>query len=331
MAGFYPGSRTIDRGADPGRCRGCTARAGFFKVSGVATIDAAIANPIAFGSPEHRGLLARFFLDTHVDYRPEAIVWPELDPGSLHRLTGLPFWQEAVSTENVTSHTVAAAAALEPDPELRRAIELQGFEESRHARLLQALTAHYRIPIDLPPRYEPRSLEDDFLFAGFGECFDSFFAFGLFSIARDSGYFAPALVEIFEPVVQEEARHILFFVNWVKYRRSLLPWWRRPAFRLRCAYIILKQVWSRVKTARTLGGPAGPPAAAHANVSENIGQNFTLAAHQDLGESVTLHKLLDLALHENERRLAPYDVRLARPRLVPGIARLLYRILPKSL
>jgi len=121
------------------------------------------------GSSEHRELLARFFMDTHVDYVPEAIRWPTLPESSLQRLTGLPFWQEAVSTENVTSNTVAAAAQLETDPALRRAIELQGFEENRHARLLLALTSHYRIKVEHPPAFEPRSLENDFLFAGFGE------------------------------------------------------------------------------------------------------------------------------------------------------------------
>ena len=277
---------------------------------------------LAVGSVEHRRLLGQFFLDTHVEYVPEQMPWPTLAAEELGRLRSLPFWQEAVSTENVTSNTVAAAAALEADPLVRKAIELQGFEEMRHARLLVALTSHYQIPIESPARFTPRSLESDFLFAGFGECFDSFFAFGLFALARQSGYFPPALVKVFEPVMQEEARHILFFVNWVQYRRAQLPWWRRPAFRLRCAWIIVKQVASRVKTARSMGksqpGDGGSS------------ENFTLTAHQDLGAEVTLHRLLDLCLTENERRMAEYDARLKRPRLVPGIARALFRLIPAS-
>ena len=284
-----------------------------------ADFDPASLRP---GSPEHKRLLARFFFDTHVEYDPDHIAWPTLSADELKRLTGLPFWQEAVSTENVTSNTVTAAAALESDPELSRAIALQGFEEQRHARLLAALTTHYRIPIEFPAPYTPHHLEDDFLFAGFGECFDSFFAFGLFALARESGYFPAALVTVFEPVMDEEVRHILFFVNWVKARRLQLPWWQRPAFRARCAWIILKQVASRVQTARTLGGGDAPAANS---------ENFTLTAHQDLGAPVTLHGLLGKCLEENDRRMARYDARLLRPRLVPAIARVLYRVLPKSL
>ena len=282
------------------------------------------SSTLRIGSAGHRDLLAQFFRDTHVEYLPERMHWPALSAEEIRRLRALPFWQEAVSTEAVTSATVAAAVALETHPGVRAAIALQGFEEQRHARLLKALTAHYGIPVEEPPPFVPRSLERDFLFAGFGECFDSFFAFGLFALARESGYFPPALVQLFEPVMQEEARHILFFVNWVKARRAQLPWWKRPALRLRCAWIILEQLASRVKTARAMSRKAGP----HADTSA---ENFTLTAHQDLAPPVTLHGLLEKCFCENERRMSRYDVRLTRPRLVPGLARVLYRLLPASI
>jgi hypothetical protein len=279
------------------------------------------------GSAEHRRALARFFRDTHIEYDPDKMSWPVLGEAERTRLASLPFWQEAVCTESETSGRVTAAAQLESDTEVRGAIELQGFEERRHARLLAALTAHYHIPIQTPPAFQPasaeRSIENDFLTSGFGECFDSFFAFGLMAIARDSGYFTPELVATFEPVVQEEARHILFFVNWVKYRRAQLPWWKRPAFRLRCGWLILEQVASRVKTAKTMGGGGSTNEAGSAD-------NFTMSAHQEVGSDVTLHGLLGRCLAENERRMAPYDPRLPRPRLVPTLARLLYRVLPSS-
>ena len=272
------------------------------------------------GSAEHRRGLARFFIDTYIEYEPETIRWPALSEAEHTRLVGLPFWQEAVSTESRTSGKVMAAAQLESDAELRKAIELQGFEENRHARLLAALTSHYRIPVQTPPPHVPQSLEDEFLLAGFGECFDSFFAFGLIDIVWSSGFFTPVLVQIFEPVVQEEARHILFFVNWVKYRRAQLPWWKRPLFRLRCGYLILKQVASRVETAKAFN-------AGDASSSDN----FTMTSARDLGSNLTLHGLLGRCLAENDRRMAAYDARLLRPRLVPTLARLFYRILPTSI
>ncbi len=277
-----------------------------------STID---VSPIRLGSEEHRRILVDFFLESSVQYAPDTIRWPELPEAERARLAAMPFWQEAVATENRASNTVTAAAALESDPDMRRAIEMQAFEEHRHAHLLTVLTRRYGIKVAAPARFVPRDVESDFLSAGFGECFDSFFAFGLFSLAQKSGFFNEELVAIFEPVMQEEVRHIMFFVNWLKYHRLQLPWWKRPAFRLRCARIILKHVFSRIKTARQMGSGADA-------------DNFTLSARHDIGAPVTLRTLLALCLAENSRRMDRYDPRLLRPRLVPNIARFLCRVLP---
>jgi hypothetical protein len=117
--------------------------------------------------------------------------------------------------------------------------------------------------------------------------------------------------------VQEEARHILFFVNWVNYRRSLLPWWQRPLFRVRCGWIILKKVMARASTARTMRGRSGAG-----------DENFTLTAREEIGAPITLRRLVGICLSENDRRMAAYDPRLLRPRLVPTLARMVYRMLP---
>jgi hypothetical protein len=74
---------------------------------------------------------------------------------------------------------------------------------------------------------------------------------------------------------------------------------------------------ARARTARSMRGRSGAG-----------DENFTLTAHQEMGVSITLRRLVGLCLSENDRRMAAYDPRLLRPRLVPGIARIIYRMLP---
>ena len=162
------------------------------------------------GSDEHKRLFCRTFIDTHDDYKPADIVWPELEPESRARLLSLPIWDEAVNTERETAEKVQRMAGAEPDPLMREAIALQGFEEGRHAALLDMLTRHFGIPV--AHRAAPPDDTDptwSFIRTEYGECFDAFFAFGLFALARDSGFFPPPLVTLFDPVMQEEARHVV--------------------------------------------------------------------------------------------------------------------------
>src|SRR5581483_17646 len=135
------------------------------------------------GSEEHKRLLCREFVDTFHAYEVRDIRWPTLDDASVQRLRALPFWGEAVTTERTAGARVRCMADVERDPLLREAIAMQAYEEERHARLLESLLEHYGIEVPEGGGEQPRDPEWGFMRMGYGETFDSFFAFGLFRIA----------------------------------------------------------------------------------------------------------------------------------------------------
>ena len=127
---------------------------------------------------------------------------------------------------------------------------------------------------------------------GYSECIDSFFAFGLFETAKRSGFFPPELVDTFEPVIQEEARHILFFVNWVGLA---------PAQHAAVAPAFLR--------AQGAGGVAVSRLGAHRHrarrgngVQDN---NFTVTGAKTLGNDIDVAELIDLCLAENDAAHEP--------------------------
>jgi hypothetical protein len=269
--------------------------------------------PIMMGSPDHKVLFCRTLLDTFDPYRPAVIDWPELAPDALSRITSLPIWDIAVQTEGKARARVLSYAERVRDPLLKRAVELNGFEEGRHKHVLSNLVQAYGIRLKPEPAYKtPRDAEWAFMVTGFSECIDSFFAFGLFEAARRTGYFPPELVETFEPVIREEGRHILFFVNWVAWRRRNMPLWRRPLFELKVIGVWLFLIYERLGLAKDVG------------TAEEA--NFTVNGGADLAD-VDLAELIDLCLAENDRRLGAYDPRLIRPTFVPRMARLARRVL----
>ena len=211
-----------------------------------------------------------------------------------------------------------AMADTVADPVIKSAISLNAWEEARHKHVLHRMLEFYKIPLAKEPPYAaPRDAEWKFICTGYGECFDSFFAFGLFKMGgggKKSGYFPPELVEVFEPIVQEEARHILFFVNWVAWNAANKPLLPRLLFRARCLAALMVAGLGRL----SLAGAAD---------SGKSGDNFVVAGSETLTVGLTPRRLLEVALEENNRRMARYDGRLPRPQIMPFLAKLALKFL----
>jgi hypothetical protein len=294
-----------------------------------------MSKSLVLGSEEHKKLLCRTFIDTHDPFRPEDIRWPELDAEGLERLKSMPVWNEATRTEAATAVKVQSLGDTEKDPLLAEAIRLQGYEEGRHADVLRLLTKHYGIPVmPFPDPEVPADPTRAFLRTGYGECLDSFFAFGLFRLGVEAELFPKALTDVFEQIMQEEARHILFIVNWAAYLRARRPVVLRPAFDLWRGWNIAAQAFDRLRGALQMAGGGGKggkkekgaPEAAPGRDRTQAG--FTLKSHSVFGD-FSLRSFLETCLAENEKRLEPYDPRLLRPNLVPSVVRQVVRVLPR--
>ncbi|MCS0615265.1 ferritin-like domain-containing protein [Massilia kyonggiensis] len=275
--------------------------------------------PLVPGSDRHGDATCRMFRDTFNPYRPAVLDWPRLEPEVRDRIVALPIWDIAVQTEGKARLRMAAYAGTLRDPAMRDALALNAWEEQRHKDVLACMVAAYGIDlVPEPVQRPPRDPEWAYLVTGYSECIDSFFAFGLFERARRSGLFPRALVDTFEPVMQEECRHILLFANWAAWHRARLSCLRRVRFEAKVAAVWAFLAWERIGIARAIDVDGG------ARPQDN---NFTLRGAQSVAEGgVGVRDLLALCLAENDRRFAGYDERLLRPRTVPRLARVVLRV-----
>jgi hypothetical protein len=256
-----------------------------------------------FGSEEHKELFCRFFIDTHKPFKPEELPWPELSEETIQKLAKFPIWDHAVFTERQVFNKLKAYSEEISDPLLKEAMALQGYEEGRHADLLKYFLKHYNIPFkEKPDNPLPDNLELGFLRTGAGECIDSFFAFGFLEISKSTKDYPLELIEVMEPIVQEEARHILFFANWILYQRYQRPAWLQPLYSLQTLLSFWNAGWSRFMDMKNLGG-----------------KSFTIQARKQEKSSMSPKGFIQLCLRENHRRLGEFDSRLARPKLIPRL------------
>lgn len=255
------------------------------------------------GTYEHRDLFCRTFLEGHRAYEPENLPWPTVEARYLERLRAIPFWGIARAMERKAGIMVSAFADTLQDPLIREAVALQGVEEARHARIMSTLIDRYGLTAVEVEVQVGSATEHDFVLFGYEECVDFFMGAALFRLAREHALFPADLVDIFEDVLIEEARHTTFFINWYRYEEARAGrdrFFGRHLTALRNYYHSIRQLVRSFSGVETTG--------------------FAAVNANDIIEGMTPMMFLEAALTENRRMLGLLDSRLIKPGLLPALA-----------
>jgi hypothetical protein len=260
------------------------------------------------GSEEHKQLFCREFITSHRRFDPAALDWPNLDADALGRLRAVPFWQEVLYTERRAGAIVAAYGETIDDPLLREAVLLQGFEEARHAELLWLMIRRYGVAVqERQPEVPGGDLRRAFADFGYGECIDAFLGFGVFKIARRARFLPEAVFDIFETLIHEETRHIVFFINWMAWQQVArgrgAPWLRgatAAGYYSRAMGRLLGTVWRGRRV--------------------NNGRDFSATQASVFLEGFTFRGFVEECRAEHLRRMRDFDAKLLQPRLLPRLA-----------
>ena len=202
------------------------------------------------------------------------------------------------------------------DPLLRKAIELNAFEEGRHKQVLSNLVTAYGIELAPEPHYVVQGdPEWAFMVTGYSECIDSFFAFGLVRIGEAFRFFSGGAGR-YVRAGHSGRRRATSCSSSIGSRGTgaTCRFWRRPFFELKVLAVWLFLIWERIGIARDVGS----------GVQDN---NFTVTGAKSVGSDINVAGLIDICLAENERRMSPYDRRLRRPSLIPAVARFVRRFM----
>ena len=260
------------------------------------------------GSEEHKQRFCDQFVASHDRYDPESLAWPDLDEVSLGRLRAIPFWPEVLYTERRAGAIVSAYAATIADPQVREAVLLQGFEEARHAVLLQLMIRRYGLAAEERPLEElAPDLYRAFADFGYGECLDSFLGFGVFKIARRSGFLPEPLFEIFDVLMREETRHIVFFINWVAWQEAARGRGARWLRGLTAAGYYCRAIGRLLGTIRR-GRRA------------NDGKDFSATQASVFLDAFSPRSFVQECYAEHERRMGEFGPDLLQPRFLPTLA-----------
>ncbi|MBV8186850.1 MAG: hypothetical protein JO339_06385 [Alphaproteobacteria bacterium] len=267
-----------------------------------------MTSSMKIGSLQHRDAFCRHFKQTFTEYEPATLPWPELDQEALSRLRAVPFWEEVFYTERRAGAIVAAFTETVSDPVLKDALALQGWEESRHAQLIRVMIDKYGLDAPERPMEDiSDNIDRRFKDFGFGECLDSFLGFGLFKMAWQSGFLPHDILKIFEMLMYEETRHIVFFINWMAYSEAQRGWLANRMLPLTSFHYYLRALRRLMALAKR-------------GKATNDGQNFAATQVSLFLDGFNFRRFLEECYSENRRRMSEFEPDLLTPSFMPQLA-----------
>jgi hypothetical protein len=178
------------------------------------------------GTNDHRKRFCRAFLDSHTQWDTEQLSWPPVDSVSQERLQSIPGWSKILQKKQKLSQVTTDYAATVKNPLVRDAIARLGEEQQRQATALKKLMSTYDLPrTSRSPLASAQALEADFIQANNGACLDAFWHFGWFGLAQNQHFLPAELLEPCDRCLQETARQLVFFVDWLSYHRARQRKW----------------------------------------------------------------------------------------------------------
>jgi hypothetical protein len=255
------------------------------------------------GSYESKKQFCRRFLEGY-PLEPEPVSWPQLDSSTLERLQRVPLWVQLYQSKRSAALIVSAFAETLSDSMIKEAIALQGQQEQRHTQLIESFMQAYGIPMLAPEPSPSPAMEAAFIDLGFQKSLDAVLGFGFYGLAKATDAVPEQLLEHFDRLLNEEARHIVFFINWFAYHQTKLgKSWNElrgvaPLWQMRSKLLQLLMAFGKddddANILFILFGGAQP-------------------------ERLTALRFLTLCLSENKRRMALLGDTGLQPQLAPTL------------
>jgi hypothetical protein len=129
----------------------------------------------------------------------------------------------------------------------------------------------------------------------------------VFKIARRSSFLPEPLFEIFDMLMREETRHIVFFVNWMAWQEVASGCSARWLRGLIAAYYYCRAIGRLLGTVRR-GRQA------------HDGKDFSATQASVFLEGFTFRGLIQECCAEHERRMREFHPDLLQPRFLPRLA-----------